>query len=151
MVEKEVKKVYVRGHWVKFNREDINRLFNLRVQKDGAKFKKQIKEPKLHKIVDLPTDGKGEWKGTKKTPCRSIAIGDLTEESKVWFYFITYVLLPFKHLSIVRRVEAILLYALLKGYEINVGKIIEKSILGYSEGNCRGMIPHPVTITRLCI
>ena len=50
-----------------------------------------------------------------------------------------------------RRKEAILLYALLKGYKINVGKFIEKSILGYSEGNYRGMIPHPGMITRLCI
>ena len=143
MVEKEGKKAYVRGHWVEFNREEINRLFNLRVQKDGAKFKKQIKELKLQKIVDLLTAGKGEWKGTKKTPCRSIARGHLTEESKVWFYFIKSVLLPSKHLSTVRREEANLLYALLKGYKINVGNIIEKSILGYFEGNCRGMIPHP--------
>ena len=59
--------------------------------------------------------------------------------------------MPSKHLSIVRREEAILLYALLKGYKINVGKIIEKSILGYSESKCKGMIPHPTTITRLYI
>ena len=50
-----------------------------------------------------------------------------------------------------RREEAILLYALLKGYKINVGKIIEKSILGYSKGNGKGMIPYLGTITRLCI
>ena len=97
------------------------------------------------------TAEKGEWKGTKKTPCRSIARGDLAEEAKVWFYFIKSVLFPSKHLNTVRREEAILLYALLKGYKINVGKIIEKSNLEYSEGNCRGMIPHPGTITRLCI
>ena len=36
-------------------------------------------------------------------------------------------------------------------YKINVGKMIEKSILGYYESNCRGLIPHPATITRLCI
>ena len=59
--------------------------------------------------------------------------------------------MPSKHLSIVRREEAILLYALLKGYKINVGKIIEKSILSYSESKCRGMIPHPATRTKLCI
>ena len=59
--------------------------------------------------------------------------------------------MPSKHLSTVRKEEAILLYALLKGYKINVGKIIEKSILGYSERKCRGMIPYPATITRLCI
>ena len=108
MVEKEEKRVYVRGHWVEFSREEINRLFNLLVQKDGAKFKTQVKEPKHLKIVDLLTDGKGEWKGTKKTPFRSIARGDLTEEAKVWFYVIKSVLLPSKHLRTVGREGAIL-------------------------------------------
>ena len=59
--------------------------------------------------------------------------------------------MPSKHLSKMRKEEAIHLYALLKGYKINVGKIIEKSILGYYESNCRGLIPHPATITKLCI
>ena len=49
------------------------------------------------------------------------------------------------------RAKAILLYALLKGYKIDVGKMIENSILSYFEGKCRGMIPHPATITNLCI
>ena len=151
MVEKEGKRVYVKGQWVEFIREEINKLFNVKVQKDGSKFMKQLKEPEHQKIVDLLMAGKGKWKGTNKTPFKSIAKGNLTEEAKVWFYFISFVLMPSKHLSIVRREEAILLYALLKGYKINVGKIIEKSILGYSESKCRGMIPHPATITRLCI
>ena len=151
MVEKEEKREYVRGHWIEFNREEINRLFNLRVQKDGSKFKKQLKELEHQKIVGLLTAGKEEWKGTMKTPFRSIARGDPTKEAKVWFYFISFVLMPSKHLSTVRREEAILCYALLKGYKINVGKIIEKSILSYSESKCKGMIPHPAIITRLCI
>ena len=45
-VENEGKRVYVRGQWVEFSREKINRLFNLNVQKDGSKFKKRLKEPK---------------------------------------------------------------------------------------------------------
>ena len=57
--------------------------------------------------------------------------------------------MPSKHLSTVRREEAVLLFALLKGYKINVVKIIEKFILGYSKSKCRGMIPHPAIITRL--
>ena len=151
MVEKDRKRVYVRGQWVEFSREEINRLFNLRVQKDGSKFTKQLKELEHHEIVDLLTVGKGKWNGTMKTPFKSISRGDLTEEAKVWFYFISFVLMPSKHLSTVRREEAILLYALLKGYKINVGKIIEKYILGNSERKCRGMIPHPAIITKLCI
>ena len=151
MVEEEGKKVYVRGHWIDFSKERINMLFNLKVQKDGSKFKKLLKEPDYQKIVDLLTASKGKGKGTKKSQYQSIYRGDLTEEAKVWFYFISSVLLPSKHLSTVRRDEAILLYALLKGYKINVGKIIEKSILSYSGSNCTGLIPHPATITSLCL
>ena len=50
-----------------------------------------------------------------------------------------------------REEEAILLYSLLKGYKFNVGKIIENSIPGYYRSRCRGLIPHPALITRLCI
>ena len=151
MVENEGKRVYVRGQWVEFSKEKINRLFNLNVQKDGSKFKKQLKEHEHKKIVDLLTAGKGEWKGTMINPFRSIARGDLAEEAMVWLYFISYVLRPSNHLSTVGREKAILLYTLLKGYKKNVGKIIENSILGYFERKCKGMIPHPATITNLCI
>ena len=151
MVEKEGKKVYVRGQWIDFSKEKINTLFNLKVKKYGSKFKKLLKEPEYQKIVDLLTVGKGKWKGIKKTIYKSIARGDLTEEAKVWFYFISSILFPSKHLSTVRKDEVILLYALLKGYKINVGKIIENSILSYSGSNCSGLIPHLATITSLCL
>ena len=59
--------------------------------------------------------------------------------------------MPSKHLSTVRKNEAILLYALLKGYKINVGKIIENFIMSYYISKYRGLIPHPTTITKLCI
>ena len=72
MVEKEEKRVYVRGQWVEFSREEINRLFNQRVQKDGSKFKKQLRELEHQKIVDPLTIGKGKWKGTRKTHFKSI-------------------------------------------------------------------------------
>ena len=150
MVEKEGKKVYVRGRWIDFSKDKINVLFNLKVQKDDSKFKRLLKEPEYQKIVDILTTKK-KWKGTKKTLYECISRGDLTEEAKVWFYFISSVLLPSKHLSIVRRNEAILLYASPKGYKINVGKIIENSTLSYSRSKCRGLIPHPATITSLCL
>ena len=45
MVKEEGKKVYVRGHWIDFNKEMINMFLNLKVQKDGSKFKKLLNEP----------------------------------------------------------------------------------------------------------
>ena len=44
-----------------------------------------------------------------------------------------------------------LLYVILKGYKFSVGKIIENSILSYSRGGYKGLIPHPALLTRLCI
>ena len=32
-----------------------------------------------------------------------------------------------------------------------MGKIIENSIMSYSRSKCRGLIPHPTTITSLCL
>ena len=54
-------------------------------------------------------------------------------------------------MSTVRQDCAILLYALVKGYGLNVGKIVEQSILDYAENSFSGNIPHPALITLLCI
>ena len=113
--------------------------------------KKLLKEPNHEKIVEFLTAGKGKWNATKKNPHESINKGSLTEEAKVWFYFIASVIIPTKHLSTIREQEAFILYALLKGYEFDVGKIIESSIRCFHKNVKRGRIPHPATITRLCI
>ena len=60
-------------------------------------------------------------------------------------------MIPTKHLSTIREQEAIILYALLKGYKFDVGKIIESSIRCSHKNVKRGLIPYPATITRLCI
>ena len=60
-------------------------------------------------------------------------------------------LTPSKHVSTVRQDHAILLYALVKGCSLNVGKIVEQSILDYTENNFSRNIPHPALITLLCI
>ena len=51
----------------------------------------------------------------------------------------------------VKEQKAIILYAILKGYKINMGSLIEGSIRGYHLSNKRGLISHKETITRLCI
>ena len=43
------------------------------------------------------------------------------------------------------------MYAPLKGYKFDVGKIIKSSIRCYHKNVKRGLIPHLATITRLCI
>ena len=134
MVGMKDKTIYIIGKWISFNRERIDQTYNLNERNNGSKFKKLVKEPNFHKIIDLLTYGKGKWNTTRKNPHESIARGSLIEQAKVWFYFISSVIFPTKHLSTVREKEAVLLYAILKGYKFNVRKIIENSIFSYYRG-----------------
>ena len=142
--------VYVRGVWVPYGAQAINQVYGMAGHKHGSKFKKLLENPDLKKITEKLTDGKAQWRQEKGGP-KALNKGSLTEEAKVWFYFLASVLVPTRHLSTVREQEAIMLYAILKGYKINIGTIIENSIMRYHEGNKRGVIPHPATVTILCL
>ena len=140
MVGMKDKTAYVMNKWISFSREKIDKTYDLNERKNVFKFKKLVKEPDFHKIFDLITYGKGKWNA--KNPHESIARGSLTEQAKVWFYFLYSDILPSKNLSTIREKEAVLLYAILKGYKFSVGKIIENLILSYYRGGYRGQEPH---------
>ena len=142
--------VYVRGVWVPNGAQAINQVYGLAGLKHGSKFKKLLENPDLKKIAEKLTGGKAQLRQEKGGP-KTLNRGSLTEEAKVWFYFLSSVLVPTKHLSTVREQEAVMLYAILKGYKINIGAIIENSIMRYHDGNKRGLIPHPATVTILCL
>ena len=137
----------MRGVWVPFGDKIITKMFKLKKLKHESKFKKLVANLDHKKIMDLLTVGQGKWEATTKNPHYAINRGSL----KVWFYFLSSVILPTKHLCVVREQEEIILYALLKGYKMNVGRLIEGSIRGYHLRNIRGLIPHPTIICRLCI
>ena len=150
MVGKKNNTVYVRGVWVPYGAKAINQVYGMAGHKHGSKFKKLLENLDLKKIAEKLTDGKAQLRQEKGGP-KTLNRGSLTEEAKVWFYFLASVLVPTRHLSIVREQEAVMLYAILKGYKINIGTIIENSIMRYHEGNKRVVIPHPATVTILCL
>ena len=135
MVSRKGTTCYVRKKRVSFHKVKINQLLKLGKLSGESKFKELKKNLDNHKILGVLTVGNGEWKGNEKTPYESIARGSLTKEAKVWFYFLSSIMRPSKHLSTVRTEEAILLYAIMKGYKINLGKLIKKSILSYHYSN----------------
>ena len=68
----------------------------------GSKFKKLLANSNREKIVRKLTNGKVQWDQEKGAP-RTINRGDLTEEAKVWFYFLASVMVPTKHVCTVRE------------------------------------------------
>ena len=150
LVGRKENSIFVRGVWVSYGAETINAIYGMEGQKHGSKYKRLANSSNREKIARILTNGKVKW-GQGQGKKKIINRGDLTEESKVWFYFLASVLIPTKHACTVRKQEAVLLYAILKGYKLNAGAIIEDSIMKYHEGNKRGLIPHPATITWLCL
>ena len=150
LVGRKENSVFVRGVWIPYGAKTINAMYGMVGQRHGSKFKKLLANPNREKIVRKFPDGKVQWDQEKGAP-RIINRGDLTEEAKVWFYFLASVMVPTKHVCTVREQEAIILYAILKGYKLNAGAVTENSIMRYHEGNKRGLIPYPAIITRLCI
>ena len=133
-----------------YGAETINEMYGMEGQNHGSKYKKIVDNPNREKIARKLTDGKVKW-GQGRGEQKTINMGDLTEEEKVWFYFLASVMVPTKHVRTVREQEVIILYAMLKGYKLNAGAVIENSIMRYHEGNKRGLFPHPATITKLCL
>ena len=142
--------VFVRGVWVPYGAKAINEAYGMAGHKHGSKFKNLLENPDFEKIAKNLTDGKAQLRQGEGGP-KTLNRGSHTEEAKVWFYFLASVLVPTRHLSTVREHEAIMLYAILKGYKLNIGAVIENSIMRYHEGNKRGLIPHPATIFILCL
>ena len=116
-----------------------------------AEYDQLLESPKFEQIVRELTNSLGQWQRTKTIYNVYIDRGDLTEANKVWFYFVNSILTPSKHVSTVRQDRAILLYALVKGWNLNVGKIVERSILDYAENSFSRNIPYPSLITLPCI
>ena len=113
--------VYVRGVWVPYGAQAINQVYGMAGHKHGSKFKKLLENPNLKKVAERLTDGKAQLRQEKGGP-KTLNRGSLTEEAKVWFYFIASVLVPTKHLSTVREQEAVMLYAILKGTRSTLGQ-----------------------------
>ena len=78
-------------------------MFKLKEIKHGSKFKKLVANPDHKKIIDLLTARQGKREATKKNPHYAINRGSLTEEAMVWFYFLSSVILPTKHLCAVKE------------------------------------------------
>ena len=117
-------------------------MYGMEGQKHGSKYKKIADNLNREKIARRLTYDKVKW-GQGRGEKKIINKGDLTEEAKVWFYFLASVLIPTKHVCTVREHEAVILYAILKGYKLNAGAIIENSIMRYHEGNKKGSNPSP--------
>ena len=76
--------------------DTVEKVPEKKLQKEMGEEEIEIKKERKRKRKE------GEWKGSKKNPHVFIDRGCLIEEAKVWFYFLSSVLRPSKHMCTVR-------------------------------------------------
>ena len=73
----------------------------------------------------------------------------LTAVAKVWYNFLCVKIKPSLHLSTVTKDKTILLYAMTKGFQFDIGTVIERGLIESTHGRCTGALIHPSLITQL--
>ena len=102
-------------------------------------------------IIEELTQGQGVWRRQPSTgDFTTFQMNSLTPVSKVWYNFLCVKIKPSLHLSTVTKDRAILLYAMTKGFQFDIGSVIERGLIESIQGRCTGALIHPSLITKLC-
>ena len=102
-------------------------------------------------MMQEPTQGQGVWRHHPSMgEFTTFPMTGLTPVAKVWYNFLCVRIKPSLHLSIVIKDKTILLYAMTKGFQFDIGTVIERGLIQSTHGRCTRALIHPSLITELC-
>ena len=140
-------KVWVRGKWVTFDSETINRFYNLPNVNDED-YQRLLERPNYAEIIISLIDGQAQWKTNSQDHAVNVNAKHLLYVPRVWHHFITSWILPSTNICEVTKERATLNYVILKHIQFNVGKIREEAI--WYNRDKKMNLGHPFLISRLC-
>ena len=140
--------VFVRGKWVEFGAQAINRIYRL-LDDDSAEYRALFANTDYESLMQELT--KGMWKRQPSTgDFTNFHMHSLTLVDKAWYNFLFIKIKPTMHLSTVTKDKTILLYTMTKGFKFDIESVIKKGLIESTQGQCTGTLIHPSLITRLC-
>ena len=108
--------VFVRGKWVKFSAQAINRIYRL-LDDDSVEYKALFTDIDYERLMQKLTHSQGVWKRQPSTSnFTTFQMHSLTPVAKVWYNFLSVKIKPTLHLSTIMKDKTILLYAMIKGF-----------------------------------
>ena len=143
-------RAFVRGRWVPFDRTTINRHYNL-PNIDNDEYERMLQdEVNWETIMNALCPGTvNRWVLTQSGHLKSFPGKNLARSSKAWHYFVCSKFMPTTNHSAVSKDRAGLTYAIQIGKSIDVGMIIQRSILKALKTPKVGL-PHPHLVFDLC-
>ncbi|KAJ4705116.1 Retrotransposon gag protein [Melia azedarach] len=108
----------------------------------------QVTEEQINEALQLTTKEGTQWI-VSTTEKRTVMRTALTPAARVWYHFIKFCLRPTTHDDTVSQSKILLIYALLIGLSINIGRIILAE-MRKCISKAAGQLYFPSTITMLC-
>ena len=90
------------------------------------------------------------WRHPLTGEFTTIPMTTVTPVAKVWYNFLCVKIKPSLHLITITKDKTILLYAMTKGFQFNIGTVIERGLIELTHGRCIGALINPSLITQLC-
>ncbi|KAK8584216.1 hypothetical protein V6N12_068462 [Hibiscus sabdariffa] len=140
----------IRGTCVGFDADYINDMFGLTCEDDEYEsFASSLTNAKRNKIVADLCEDNTKWTVAPKGS-RSIKRLALKNQARGWNHFLKASLMPTSHNEIVSEERMAMLYFIIMGRKINVGKIIVNETFKCIETD-KSNILFPLLITNLCL
>ena len=143
--------VMVRGRAVSYHRDAINELFGIDVE-DLSDYDHLILAPAAEdfdKALQYVATPDSQW-CISSGGVRTLMHTALLPEAGIWLNFLKCRLMPTTHDTTVSQERVLLLYCLLAGLSINVGRLICRQITSCAKKK-KGKLFFPSLITQLCI
>ncbi|KAK8913544.1 hypothetical protein KSP39_PZI023706 [Platanthera zijinensis] len=140
-------KVLVRGKEINCSTEAINNFFDMENVEDQRFEQLHETISPLEVATALSISSDIEWANPAKHVLRSAGF---KREAKVWLLFVNASVLPTKHPNQVSFSRALLIYCILKGIRINVGRIIAGQLRERVQSKVGQQLWFPTLITALC-
>lgn len=149
-VQPNTDEVLVRGKRVFFGASTINTLYSMpNYDLDG--YRAFLQAPvEFDQLLEFLCYTGASWKLSASGHVMSFQARHLKQAAMAVFLFIIARLMPAKHATDVTKDRAILIYCILQGHTLDVGKMIRSSILHAGRSNKNINLPHSSLITELC-
>jgi len=141
----------VRGVKVSFSASSINMHLGLSNCEDALRdFIDIVGTDELNRILGETTIEGTNWLLDRGKGVYLCSRPLLKPIAKIWYHFIRTRLIPNSHIETVSKERLVLLFFILEGREINVGKLIQKEILACAFKH-KGYLFFPSLVTNLCL
>lgn len=143
-------KVRVRGKMVSFNKETINTVYSMPNYEADEYRELMAGTVNYFEIMQRICVPGASWKLNLNGDVVNFESKYLQRDAYDWFAFITSRIMPSNHTSQVTKERAALVYCIFNGDSVDVGQLVQSSILQAVRGTTTLSLPHTSLITELC-